>query len=1040
VGAPVARGQFIGVVDNTGNSSGSHLHFQIEHQPYWPANNPYWSTALDMTFDDVDINGGRPRVSPLDPPYCKDTDICEVFRSTYVSGNYFQGDTIPPIGDLSGVTNGQIIKSSSVTISGWGSDGQTGLDYGQLIAEFNGQWYNLGPQFNPDFSYTWNLCDPSISVKNGPISVALVLYDLAGNSASMVGLRHFSKDYSCPIPPASCIPSADQVTLFEDPYYHGGCVKFNIGNFPTGDSLYPLGDDDGESILVGANVAATLYSQENYSGHSQAIAQNSGYWQYQWISPDTISSMKVSSIQNQPLAPTLIGPLDNAIFRHGDLIPLSWSNGGAAIDYRIEIYQESNLLRSYFWHPNPFIYVDSLDQGTYTWRVQGRNSAGGGPWSQLFTFTIASSIMNPPELTVPISDTMETSQFDWINTEGWVYKSDGSMARSGIHSWWYQNIYGNYDSGQPNYGFLTSPRILINSTGYYLRFYYRYQTETQGTTWDQRWVQISIDDGPFTNFFQLSDDPQTQETSSWLQIKPVDLSEYAGHIVRFRFQFATLDAIANKFVGWGLDDFSITQTPPETCSDNRDDGSAEKAFVLSYDQNLSIPGDICPNGDFDYYKFYGLAGDRIVADIDAISEGSPLDAYLFLLDSDGLTVLAENDDEVYAERRDPLLNYTLPKDGLYFIKIRAWKNPLVGGDAYFYNLRLSIDNPSPIVSIIWPPSGSNLPDRIMTVNANVSDAEGSINLVEFYWHPTDWSAGGWEYLGADRDGSDGWSISFDPAGEQEGEDAAFFIQAFDLAGNQGGAVAWNLGVDKTAPVTNMKALIPNQPSNAFLVDWTSSDNLSGIDYVEIQQQINGGNWSTFPPIDGNDSKYWIIGNPGNTYAFRMHGIDHSGNVEAYPSSSETSTVVPNANVICYAPDSYDISGNDNSPANANLILANGPTQLHNYCNPLREDYQNDEDWVKLNVTQGTHYLVESLANSLQTATTISLYAQDGTTLLIEATADEFGKNTGLAWTSNFDGLVYLRFRHVDSRVIGNDVSSILSVRSGDLTFLPMINR
>jgi hypothetical protein len=1040
VGKPVSRGQFIGRADNTGASTGSHLHFQVEHQPNWPTDNPYWSTALDVTFDDVDINGGRPRVSPLDPPYCKNDDVCDVFRQTYTSNNYYQDDFIPPIGELAGVSTGDIVISETLTLSGWGSDSESGLDYGQLIAYFNGDWHNLGTPFNPDFTYTWDLCAPELSVEDGAVSIAMLLYDNAGNPAPLVGLRHFIKNYTCPSPPPTCIPSQDQVTLFEDPYFQGGCVVFNIGNYPTGNSLNPIGNDDADSLLIGDNVLATFYSEENFVGHSQSFGADTGFMRYKWVADNTLSSMKVTSRSTIPLAPVLVSPMESTAFREGDVIPLSWFNGGGAVDFQIEIYKDTVLLRTIPWQSDPVVYVDSLGQGNYSWRVQGRNAGGVSNWSQKSTFSIESPIVIPPEWTVPYSDTMEDSQGRWTRNGFWSYISNPSMAHSGSRSWWYQNTYGNYSNGNPNIGSLTSPPIAISSFGYYLRFYYRYQTETQGLTWDQRWVQISVDAQPFMNLAQLYDDPQMPETSSWLRIKAIDLSGYAGHIIRIRFQFSTLDAFGNNFSGWGIDDFSITAEPPATCDDARDDDSAAQAFLLTYDPNITLPGQICPNGDYDYYKFYGDAGDRIVVDIDAMIDGSLLDSYLFLLDHDGQTILAENDDEVYAQKRDPLLTYTLTDDGEYYLKIRAWKHPLAGGNDLFYSIRLYEDHIDPVASITWPDSNSYLPDADMTVNADVSDVNKGVNRVEFYWHSSNWLPGTWEFLGTDYNGSDGWKIAFNPTGQPEGNNAAFSIKAFDLAGNLSSIGAWNLGIDKTAPVTEMKPLSATQPSNAFLLEWTAIDNLSGLDFVEIQEKMNNAIWLTLPTVDEIYENYWIIAIPGNSYSYRMHGVDHSGNSENYPSTAETSTTIPNASVICFAPDSFDTSGNDNSPVNASVINVNGATQIHNYCNPLSPDYQNDEDWIRFDAATAQHYLVVSTANSPQTATIISLYAQDGITLLAESVPQKFGENTALVWTSDRNESVFIRLTHLDGRVIGKDVATTVFVHAGEWTFLPMINR
>ncbi len=88
-GTPVSQGQFIGNVDNTGQSWGHHLHFQVQVPLY--GENYYWGRSIDIVFDDVDINGGRPRVQNAwcnDLTYCDvPGDICSSFRSEYTSQN-----------------------------------------------------------------------------------------------------------------------------------------------------------------------------------------------------------------------------------------------------------------------------------------------------------------------------------------------------------------------------------------------------------------------------------------------------------------------------------------------------------------------------------------------------------------------------------------------------------------------------------------------------------------------------------------------------------------------------------------------------------------------------------------------------------------------------------------------------------------------------------------------------------------------------------------------------------------------------------------
>ena len=204
--------------------------------------------------------------------------------------------------------------------------------------------------------------------------------------------------------------------------------------------------------------------------------------------------------------------------------------------------------------------------------------------------------------TAPLFDDLEGNVDTWSTSGLWHLST--SFSFSGTHSWWYgQEATNTYDTDAANAGDLTSPQIYIPGTGYYLRFKYLYQTETASTGWDQRWVQISADNGPFENVLQLSDDPM----SVWLDSQVVDLSPYSGRTIRVRFRFDTIDSVLNQYTGWVVDNFDISTTPPPVCPSGLEpnDMMAQASLLAIGSQ---VDQQICPGGDADFYTFDGVSG------------------------------------------------------------------------------------------------------------------------------------------------------------------------------------------------------------------------------------------------------------------------------------------------------------------------------------------------------------------------------------------------------------------------------------------------
>jgi len=164
-----------------------------------------------------------------------------------------------------------------------------------------------------------------------------------------------------------------------------------------------------------------------------------------------------------------------------------------------------------------------------------------------------------------------------VGTVGWAFDgtpstAPGGPAQSAPNSLNYNNG-TNYAASTTNAGAGTSPQINLSvflaTPAPTLTFGCNYQTEDTGTSYDQRWLEISSDG--FATFLvqaQLATSGATGGISdcaamgTW-HTHTVQLDPTWGN-VRIRFRFDTIDGILNNYAGWFVDDLNVngTQPPP----------------------------------------------------------------------------------------------------------------------------------------------------------------------------------------------------------------------------------------------------------------------------------------------------------------------------------------------------------------------------------------------------------------------------------------------------------------------------------------------
>ena len=194
VGKTVLQGQYIGDVDDTGYSTGHHVHFMVVSQNtmYMSSNGYVFGMAEDITFKDVTINwdsatqGGRPRLAYEAETYGG------VGQTYYTSGNT---PANPPTGGITTPAEKTVITESSLTITGWAKD-DVSVTKIEILADYDGEWVEIGEQESgTSFSITVDLCEAGIP--DGPFELGLRVWDYEGNPSSILSAHEVLMDAEC---------------------------------------------------------------------------------------------------------------------------------------------------------------------------------------------------------------------------------------------------------------------------------------------------------------------------------------------------------------------------------------------------------------------------------------------------------------------------------------------------------------------------------------------------------------------------------------------------------------------------------------------------------------------------------------------------------------------------------------------------------------------------------------------------------------------------------------------------------------------------
>lgn len=641
-GAIVSQGDMIAYADNTGPSSGSHLHFMVH-----TATNQMWGTSVDILFDDVTVNSGRPRTCTESSKFPNYGAQC-VAADKYYSQNY--GDSELPTGDITSPAPDSVVKTSLLTVEGFGKD-NSGVASMQLFLKIGDTWGPYGPVITSSpFSTQLDLCQAGVHL--GQFKLGLKVIDYAGNESKMMGNRFLDMKYDCfaptstpteiptstptitptptntPLPTATatpvptvtasptavvCMPGSYQVAVYPAVNYGGNCLTLGMGEYSSLNGLNPLDDDTVEAITIGADVMVVAYNDTSFRGDQIILKEPAADLASRTGKGGWIRSFKVVPRTDTPSSPVINLPADQLgrSATISDPITITWLESNGAEEYSAKLDGPGGFSRSLGWQSGRTWVVGLLPEGEYQVTVKARNLAGVS--ESAVTFNVFELIQLPVTSmqTQPLFSQSTLLKLEW-----------------------------NVEKGDVPIGF------------------YEMQYARDGGDW-VNWEQPIAGDSSSLWFFGEM-----------------------GHTYQFRMRAIDADGNREEFP---VEPQLFTSIASDCAGDEYEnpdpgDDTLEGATPLEISQPQVHT--FCGYSDYDWLVFAANGGDKYR--ITAKPLGGNAAAAFFLYDPLGDAVLGEGKPTDF--NQESVLEWEAPQDGLYILQVRPLDSRLAG-DAASYEIK-----------------------------------------------------------------------------------------------------------------------------------------------------------------------------------------------------------------------------------------------------------------------------------------------------------------------------------------------------------------